>query len=114
MTETKKRSGYDRFLNILYIVCGAFAFTAYFVYFVKLLIWTEGTLSYVAAILAMLVSGIPLFFKRFWERILPQKVFFVLKNIFAGHVFLHGDVSHFMHLYFYHQQYADPSGGFGQ
>lgn len=83
MTETKKRSGYDRFLNILYIVCGAFAFTAYFVYFVKLLIWTEGTLSYVAAILAMLVSGIPLFFKRFWERILPQKVFFVLKNIFA-------------------------------
>ena len=83
MTRSEKRSGYDRFLNILYIVCGSFAFTAYLLYFIKLLMWTEGPLSYIAAILAMLVSGIPLFFKRLWEKVIPKKVFFVLKNIFA-------------------------------
>lgn len=74
---------YNKFLKIAYIVCGLIGFLSYFVYFTKQFIWYEGTLPFAVAITGCLVAGVPVFFRKFFEKHLPKKLFKVLENIFA-------------------------------
>lgn len=81
MGEAKRK--YNKFLKIIYIVCGFVGFLSYFMYFTKQFIWYEGTLPFAVAIAGCLVAGIPVFFRKFFEKHLPKKLFKVLENIFA-------------------------------
>lgn len=81
MDATKNR--YNKFLKIIYIVCGLVGFVSYFFYFTKQFIWFEGTLPFAVAISGCLVAGVPVFFRKVFEKKLPHRLFKVLENIFA-------------------------------
>ena len=74
---------YDKIIKIIYLVCGGFGFVAYFSYLLKLIFWPSNKMELIAAILGIAVAGIPVFFRGFFERKLPGKLFKVLENIFA-------------------------------
>ncbi len=74
---------YRKSIKFIYIVCGLFGFIAYFSYFIKLFIWPEGTLPWIVAILGIIVAGVPVFFRKWFEKHLPEKLFKFLENLFA-------------------------------
>lgn len=80
--ETAK-SRYNKFLKVIYIVCGLVGFMSYFFYFTKQFIWFEGPLPFAVAISGCLIAGIPVFFRKYFEKHIPKKPFKVLENIFA-------------------------------
>ncbi len=80
--ETAKRR-YNKFLKVIYIVGGLVGFFSYFFYFTKQFIWPEGVLPITVAVLGCLIAGVPVFFRRFFEKKLPHRLFKVLENIFA-------------------------------
>lgn len=83
---TKKKDfarGYDKAVKIIYLVCGSFGFIAYVSYLLKLIFWPSNKIELIAAFLGIAVAGIPVFFRKFFERKLPKKLFWVLENIFA-------------------------------
>lgn len=83
---TKKKDfakTYEKAIKIIYMVCGSFGFIAYVSYLLKLIFWPSNKLELIAAFLGIAVAGIPVFFRKFFERNLPRKLFKVLENIFA-------------------------------
>lgn len=74
---------YNKFIKFIYTACGLFGFVAYFSYFLKLFIWPEGTLPWIVAILGIIVAGVPVFFRKWFENHLPKKLFKFLENLFA-------------------------------
>lgn len=74
---------YNKALKIIYYVCGGFGFIAYVSYLIKLIFWPSNKIELVAAFLGIAVSGIPIFYRKRLEKLIPKKVFRVLENIFA-------------------------------
>lgn len=77
------KNTYNKILKAVYIFCGGFGFIAYVSYLLKLIFWPSHKTELVAAVLGIAVAGIPLFFRRFFEKKLPKKLFKVLENIYA-------------------------------
>lgn len=83
MKKEKTKETYNKILKTIYILCGGFCFVAYVSYLLKLIFWPSNKLELIAAFLGIAISGIPVFFRRFFIRKLPNKLFKVLENIFA-------------------------------
>ncbi len=81
--ENRFVKNYDKAIKIIYMVCGSFGFIAYVSFLFKLIFWPSNMLELIAAFLGIAVAGIPVFFRKFFERKLPRKLFKVLENIFA-------------------------------
>lgn len=77
------KSNYRKALKILYYVFGLFAFVSYFTYFVKLLIWRETAFNFVIAICGCIITIVPVAFRPFFEKYIPNKVFRLLENLFT-------------------------------
>ena len=74
---------YNKAVKIIYTVCGSFGFIAYVSYLIKLIFWPSNKIELIAAFLGIAVAGIPVFFRKFFEKKLPRKLFKILENIFA-------------------------------
>ncbi|MBQ4066972.1 MAG: YdcF family protein, partial [Clostridia bacterium] len=83
MDKEKLSLVYRRAIKIVYYVCASFGLVAYVSFLLKLLLWPSNKIELVAAFLGIGIFGIPLFFRGFFEKKLPKKLFFVLENIFA-------------------------------
>jgi len=83
MTEKRINRGYDAFVRSVYYIFGVFGFLAYFSYLVKLVFWPSNRLELISAFLGIFVAGVPVFFRPWLERKIPEKVFKILENIFA-------------------------------
>lgn len=83
MNKEKFKNKYNGILKWIYIICGSFGFIAYVSYLLKLIFWPSNKLELIAAFLGIAIAGIPVFFRRFFQRKLPKKLFKVLENIFA-------------------------------
>ncbi len=83
MRKEKIKEIYNRIIKFIYIFCGGFGFIAYFSYLLKLIFWPSNKIELIAAFLGIAVAGIPVFFRKFFEKRLPFKLFKVLENIFA-------------------------------
>ncbi|MBE6587062.1 MAG: YdcF family protein [Ruminococcaceae bacterium] len=83
MTKEKTKEIYNKILKFIYVFCGLFGFVAYVSYLIKLIFWPSNKLELIAAFLGIAVAGIPVFFRRFFEKKLPKKLFKVLESIFA-------------------------------
>ena len=83
MDKDKRNITYNKALKFIYMFCGGFGFVAYVSYLIKLVFWPSNKIELIAAFLGIAVAGIPVFFRRFFERKLPKKLFKVLENIFA-------------------------------
>lgn len=83
MAKDKRNITYNKALKFIYMFCGGFGFVAYVSYLIKLVFWPSNKIELIAAFLGIAVAGIPVFFRRFFERKLPKKLFKVLENIFA-------------------------------
>jgi len=77
------KKNYRSFLRIQYFVCGGFGFVAYFSYLLKLIFWPSNKTELIVALLGIAVSGVPVFFRSFFEKKLPKKLFVWLESIFA-------------------------------
>lgn len=65
------------------MICGSFGFAAYLSYFLKQFIWPEGKLPFAVAFMGCVIAGVPVFFRKKLEKLISEKIFFVLENIFA-------------------------------
>ncbi|MBR6676744.1 MAG: YdcF family protein [Clostridia bacterium] len=74
---------YRKALKLIYILCGGFGFVAYVSFLIKLLLWPSNKIELIVALLGIAVAGIPVFFRSFFEKRLPKRLFFVLESIFA-------------------------------
>ena len=81
--KAEPRRGYARLLHVLFCVCGALSFVAFASYFCKLLFWHEAALSYIITVAALLLIGVPLFGNRCFEKRLPRRLYFILKNAYT-------------------------------
>ncbi len=73
-------------VDIIATLLGLFAFVAYISYFIKLLIWPEGTFPFAVCIAVMIFSIVPLAMHKKLSEIIPKGLFAALKYIyfFAG------------------------------
>lgn len=83
------KTRYNKFLKIIYIVCGLIGFVSYFAYFTKQFIWNEGPLPFAVAFAGCIVAGVPVFFRRFFEKKLPHRLFKFLENLFGWGMFFY-------------------------
>ena len=83
MKKEKIKKSYNKAIKLIYLFCGGFCFVAYVSYLIKLVFWPSNKLELIAAFLGIAISGIPVFFRRFFIKKLPHKLFSVLENIFA-------------------------------
>ena len=71
-----------RILDIAAVILGGFAFVAYISYFIKLVIWPEGTFPLAVCIAVMILSLVPIVFHRGLAKIIPDGIFTCLKCIY--------------------------------
>lgn len=69
-------------IDYVAVILGAFAFIAYISYFIKLVIWPEGTFPLVICISVMALSALPIIFHRQLASVLPGGIFAALKYIY--------------------------------
>ncbi len=66
-------------IDVVAVILGAFVFTAYISYFIKLLIWPEGAFPLCVCITVMTLSAVPVIFHSKLAALIPGKVFTALK-----------------------------------
>lgn len=71
-----------KMIDYVAVILGAFAFIAYISYFIKLVIWPEGTFPLVICISVMALSALPIIFHRQLASVLPGGIFAALKYIY--------------------------------
>lgn len=71
-----------KMIDIIAVALGAFAFIAYISYFIKLIIWPEGTFPLAVCIAVMALSALPVIFHRQLATILPRGIFTAFKYIY--------------------------------
>lgn len=81
----KEKSGasrLDSFLTVLGFVCGVFTLVCYGSYFIKIMIFPEGTLPIVACLLVFVGLFVPFLARRFWRRLL-KRAYVPLKAVYS-------------------------------
>ncbi len=73
-----------KFVDISAIALGGFAFVAYISYLIKLVLWPETLSAVVICISVMALTALPIAFHKQLARLLPKKLFTVLKAIYLA------------------------------
>ncbi len=77
-----------KFIDILAICLGGFAFVAYISYLIKLVLWPETISAVVICLLVMALTALPIVFHKQLAKLLPERLFTALKTIyFAAGIF---------------------------
>lgn len=77
-----KRGRFDVILSVIGYVCGVFTLAVFGAYFVKIMIFPEGTLPIVACVLVFAGLGIPFVFRRFLRRRL-KRLYLPAKTVYT-------------------------------
>lgn len=81
--DGESHSRFDTFLTLLGFVCGVFTLICYGSYFVKIMIFPEGTLPIAACLLVFAGLLVPFFTRRFLRRIL-KRAYIPFKAVYSA------------------------------
>ena len=73
-----------KFIDILAVCLGGFAFVAYISYLIKLVLWPETLTAVVICFAVMALTACPVIFHKKLAKVLPKKLFTVLKSVYLA------------------------------